>query len=357
MRLFFVLLCTVFLSAQQMKCQSGKCSGSKSITTKEQTLSKMAYDVKIKQLFNVRTIEVKKRKLHKELKLYGFVALDDSLSVAVTPYFSGYIEKLYVKNRYERVKRGQVLAKIYSSQVYKAKLEYINALNFNSKHPSPAMLKGAKERLLLMGVLPSEIVNITKTRRASRLTDIHALRSGIVMQNSALEGGYVDGKKSLFVISSLKRVWVEGEILQRYIGDLGSFENFVVKAKGTDKTFKTKRYLLYPKMKNKSATATLRLYIENPKEDLVDGMYVDIFAKGRAKKLLSLPKSAIIRKKGRWFVFLATKYEGIYKPKEVMLRYAGDDMYEVLDGLKEGDRVVDKALFLIDADAQLDGIF
>ena len=48
------------------------------------------------------------------------------------------------------------------------------------------------------------------------------------------------------------------------------------------------------------------------------------------------------------------KAAGAYELRRVKLGRAGDAMWEVLDGLKEGERVVQSGNMLIDGQAQLD---
>jgi len=50
------------------------------------------------------------------------------------------------------------------------------------------------------------------------------------------------------------------------------------------------------------------------------------------------------------------KGEGNFEPREVTAGLRSDDMREIVSGLKNGERVVASALFLIDSEAQLKGV-
>jgi Cu(I)/Ag(I) efflux system membrane fusion protein len=56
----------------------------------------------------------------------------------------------------------------------------------------------------------------------------------------------------------------------------------------------------------------------------------------------------------RNLVFL-DKGEGRFEPRDVTLGIESGGFYEVKRGLKEGDRIVASATFLIDAEAQIQG--
>ena len=85
-------------------------------------------------------------------------------------------------------------------------------------------------------------------------------------------------------------------------------------------------------------------------------MYAKLYASSEPRTRLLLPRTAVIRKNGRWYVFLATAFEGEYEPVEVKVAPADNRRYEVLEGLKEGEEVVNDALFMMDADAQISGL-
>ena len=48
---------------------------------------------------------------------------------------------------------------------------------------------------------------------------------------------------------------------------------------------------------------------------------------------------------------------GRYRPVTVTVGFKGDDLWEITSGLKEGDRVVDGAEFMMDADSKLQAVF
>ena len=82
-------------------------------------------------------------------------------------------------------------------------------------------------------------------------------------------------------------------------------------------------------------------------------MYADVTIKASIKKeSLLVPKEAVIRSGERNVVILALG-EGRFMAKEVALGVEGGQWYEVKKGLKEGDRVVVSAQFLIDSESRL----
>ncbi|RUM50019.1 MAG: hypothetical protein DSY85_14345 [Marinomonas sp.] len=106
-----------------------------------------------------------------------------------------------------------------------------------------------------------------------------------------------------------------------------------------------------------TALATVRLDVANFERKLIPGMFATIHAETAPKTVLVLPRTAVIRKMGKWYVFKAGEFEGEYEPVEVTVRPIDYDRYAILSGVKEGETVVNDALFLIDSDAQINGLF
>jgi len=81
------------------------------------------------------------------------------------------------------------------------------------------------------------------------------------------------------------------------------------------------------------------------------GVYCEVDVVLDFGKRLAIPADAVLMSGERKVVFLADG-KGRFEPREVRLGKAGEDWVEVLSGLKEGNRVVTSANFLIDSESQ-----
>lgn len=311
----------------------------------------------VEQLFNVRTIKVKKLLSKKEQINYGYIVAQDSRKIDVNAWFSGYVQTLYADTLYMKVKKGQALASVYSPEVYKAKQDYLNAIKFNAKRPALSMIQSAKTKLVLLGVNKTEINRVKSERKASRYTIIYAPVSGWIFEKSINQGSYINGKKTLFKITDLSVVWMEAKLFQNQLPDIDTLENFEVQIKGIEKTFAAQKNLLYPMLNPKEATATLRLTINNADEILKPGMYAKLYASTHSQSRLVIPRTAAMRKNGIWYAFLATEFKGEYEPIVIEIKALDNTHYEVLKGLNDGDTLVNNALFMMDSDAQINGVY
>lgn len=311
----------------------------------------------IEQLFNIKTTKVKTMRTTKEQVNYGYIVAQDSRKMDIHAWFSGYVTKLFADTRYKKVQKGEELAEVYSPEVYKAKQDYLHSLEFDKKHASPQMIKSAQTKLRLLGVSDSEIRRIEKTRKVDESTTLYAPQSGWIFEKNINQGASFNIQKKLFQIINLEKVWVEVKLYQDQIERLSHLETFIVKPKGTNKTYRAKKSLLYPILDPKEGTATLRLILENNDALLKPGMYAKVYASAPAKNRLVIPRTAAIRKNGTWYAFLATEFKGVYEPIAIEIQPLDTEYYEIIQGLKEGDMVVNNALFMMDADAQINGIY
>ena len=316
-----------------------------------------AHTPTIEQLFNVKTIKVKTMTTAKEQINYGYIVAEDSRKVDIHAWFSGYVTKLFADTLYKKVEKGDALAEVYSPEVYKAKQDYLHSLEFDKKRASPQMIQSAQTKLRLLGVSNTEIKHINSTRKVDEFTTLYAAQSGWIFEKNINQGASFSTKKKLFQIVNLEKVWIEVKLYQDEIEKLSLLEHFTVKPKGIHKTYTAKKSLLYPKLNPKEATATLRLLLDNDEALLKPGMYAKVYASADAKSRLVIPRTAAIRKNGIWYAFLATEFKGEYEPIVIKIKPLDSQHYEIIQGLKEGDTLVNNALFMMDSDAQINGVY
>ena len=309
----------------------------------------VAKEATVAQLFSVQTVKVKSNTHSKTMKSFGFVKVDDSLVYDVTPRFGGFVEVLYADKLYKYVKKGEALAKVYSPEVLKAKDEYKNSLKYGK---NKTMTQSAKTKLQLLNVPSSEI----NTKVTDSTTLISPAR-GYIFQKNLNNNSAFKAKDTLFEIVNLESVWVEVKIHQEQLSTLKGVNNFTLTTPSLTQTFKAKSDGIYPKLDEKEESFTLRLEVKNPKNLLKIGMYMSVDMKQKEQTYLTLPTTAVIRKNGLFYVFIVGEYEGEYEPLEVEVEVLNPNTYIIKSGLSENEEVVNNALFMMDSDAQINGLY
>jgi len=311
----------------------------------------------VEQLFSVQTVQVQQQTRSHSKKNYGFVKADEARIYDISPRFGGYVEKLYGDKIYKYVQKGQALVSVYSPEVYKAKEDYLNAYRYTKNKKNKGMFLSAKRKLELLGISKKEIQTLLKTKKISANTTLYAPISGYIFEKNIEKGGAFNKKSKLFRIINLDEVWVEVKIFEEQLPWIKKAENFSVHFKTTDKVYTTRNKLLYPNLDPKEATLTMRLRLQNKEQLLYPGMYASVISKDTPKSYLTLPQSAVIRKDGKYYAFVTGEFEGEYEPVEIRVKPLNNQTYIVLEGLSAGDEVVNNALFMMDSDAQINGLY
>jgi Cu(I)/Ag(I) efflux system membrane fusion protein len=110
-------------------------------------------------------------------------------------------------------------------------------------------------------------------------------------------------------------------------------------------------------------TTLVRIDIPNPDGQLRPGMYANVAADIDAGEGLTIPLDSVLPYGSQMLVFVDGGL-GKLEPRLIhvgrqFLEFAGENeerYYEIISGLQEGERIVSGANFLIDAEAQVQGV-
>jgi Cu(I)/Ag(I) efflux system membrane fusion protein len=128
------------------------------------------------------------------------------------------------------------------------------------------------------------------------------------------------------------------------------------------KSFAAKVSFIDPNINDPTRSAKVRVEIPNPViptnsgspgRELLHRIFAEAIVKVEIPEVLTVPRTAVIATGTRTLVYL-DRGNGVYEQRSVKLGRAGDDLWEVLEGLSPGDRIVTTGNLLVDAQAQLD---
>lgn len=304
------------------------------------------------QKMGVRTAVVTKGPLRRVIRTIGAIDYNETALADVTTKFRGWIEKLYVDSTGKQVRKGEPLFDIYSPDLYNAQNEYVLALN----QGGTGGLKGsARQKLKLFDVSEDQIAQLEKTRQPQRTLRVDAPIDGIVVEKNAVQGQMVEAGMKLYRLADLGIVWVQSQIYEQDLAllKLGQ-EAAVTLSYLPDRKFIGRVTYIYPTVDEKTRTARVRMEFHNPGLFLKPGMFatVELNAEIEPSALL-VPDSAVLRSGEKNTVFAALD-NGHFEPREVTLGpRAENNMYEVMSGLQEGERVVTSGQFMLDSESQL----
>jgi Cu(I)/Ag(I) efflux system membrane fusion protein len=156
-------------------------------------------------------------------------------------------------------------------------------------------------------------------------------------------------------IADLSVVWVWAQFYENEIGLLKKDLPVSIRTSAyPGEEFKGKISIIDPFLNDISRTARVRVDVENANFKLRPDMYVNVELKLQMGEGLAVPVSAVLPTGLRNIAFV-DKGEGKLEPHFIELGRKCGDVYELKSGLKEGERVVNSANFLIDAEATVQG--
>jgi len=276
------------------------------------------------------------------------------------------------------------------------------------RETAAATVEASREKLRLWG-LTAEQVQAIETR--GTLTDQITLTSpvdGIVIHKNAQEGQYVKTGDRIYTVADLSRVWVE---LDAYESDLpwlryGGTVTFTSEA-WPGETFTGTISFIDPILDTATRTVRIRVIVDNPENNLKPGLFVRAVVHPRlardgqvtdpdlagkwispmhpevvkdgpgscdvcgmplvpaeelgyvaaepANAPLVIPASAVLLTGTRAIVYVEVpgKEKPTYEGREILLGPKAGNTYLVRRGLHEGERVVTRGAFKLDAELQI----
>ncbi len=310
------------------------------------------------KIAEVSTSKVERKAPYKEVYLPGKVMADERRISELTSRFSGRIEKLYVNFTGQKVRKGQVLAKIYSPELVTAQRELFEALKF--KETNPGYYKAARNKLKLWDLSEKQIDEITDSGNVKFYFDVLSPLTGTVTMRMVSLGDYVKEGTSLFEIIDLSHVWIMFDAYENDIPWIKLKDKIKFKIKSIpNKVFESTVTFIDPVLNPKSRVAGVRAELNNPKGLLKPEM----LASGSLKTMLPgsgdqllVPKSAVLWSGKKAVVYVRTNnHQNMFRFTEILLGADAGDSYVVLEGLNDGELVATNGVFKIDAAAQLKG--
>jgi multidrug efflux pump subunit AcrA (membrane-fusion protein) len=190
-------------------------------------------------------------------------------------------------------------------------------------------------------------------RQPSRTFPLIAPITGIIDQIKATSGQQVASGAELLNIVNLSTVLLEAQVFEK---DLPVVREST-RASFTSSSLSGEIYTIGTAdgdgrlvsigqtVNEQTRTVPVIYEVKNPFNRLRDGNFVEITIDTSGnKQVLAVPKSAVVREQGEAFVFVFDGGE-TFERRPVALGAEASDFYEIVSGLKEGERVVIEGVY------------
>ena len=327
----------------------------------------------------------------------GKILVPENSMAVIGPVNEGRIVRLYA-GQGTRVRKGQKLADLESSDIDQAEADYLKALadyqnalrssaaevklaqqsydrnkllyeqkitagkNLqsaehdlevakasaeNSVNGTKAALTAARRHLLILGLNDATIDALAKRTDLAATFSLNSPIDGIVVERNATVGASVGTDANLFKIIDLSHVWIDADVFERDLPRVRTGQDVKLTVTAfPQSTFSGKVILINSVVDPETRTVKVRTEVANPDGRLKPDMFANVqIVTDVNRAAISIPQSAVLNDDGKTIVFVA---EGnAYKKRQVQAGIQNNDRVEIVDGLNAGDKVVVKGNYLL----------
>ena len=324
----------------------------------------------------VKIAPVARTTLMRRIETPGFVQqIEPAKHVRVQAPFEARIAALYFKPG-QWLESGKPLATLESETLRAAEQAHVALLEkgapMETKSPDSAsetaaaaskvepmtIVEESRQRLTRLGLSTEDILQLERKRVATSKLTLYAPYPGVITNLQVAAGDSVKSGAVLFDLGGLARASVLANAFQRDAAWIQSGQPVEVRLPHvSSQTWSGVVNQAAVSIDPSSQNIGVKLSFTAPAHLLKSAMYVVATIHGDAHRgVLAVPQEALIRTESEDRVIVALG-DGRFRPVRVRVGIETGGMAEILSGLREGDKVVVSAQFLIDSESNLQASF
>jgi Cu(I)/Ag(I) efflux system membrane fusion protein len=292
----------------------------------------------------------------KGFSLDGNLAFNEQNKKRITADFHGRIDAFYIDYEGQEVKKGQVIAELYSPEIESLQRELLIA---NAKKTENLRLFEASVRKLRnWNISQADIDQILASQTIQQRIKIRSPFQGIVTNLSVRNGNHIERGDLLFEVNDHSQLWAEFQVYEKDVANvrLGDAIRFTTRS-FPNKEWDAKVIFVSPVLDERKRTFTVRADVENKNLALKPSFLVRGEVRQTAKENTGLwiPKSAVLWTGKRSVVYEQVSSEGQFGflMREIETGITKGDYIEVVSGIDKTTEIAVSGVFSIDASAQI----
>ena len=303
------------------------------------------------QLANIKFTEVNECLVGPNKSYTGVLKVNELSAVNISSRTKGRIQKLFFKNTGETVHKGDSLYQIYSDELVAAEREYStlqsNNWNFNGKYEPSLILE---DRLLYLGMLPSQIEQLKKDGKILFSITIFSPVSGTIRSINITEGQFVTAGLTLFGLANYNTLWLEAQVYPEDLQYLKvGMQSIVTIPVAGNIAVESNISSINPSFEQGKNVILIRTLIDNPDKNLYPGMLALLSVQAQKSYGIVIPVSAVIKDKNGSRVWIRNE-NGSFSGRIVTTGIQSEDSVLIVKGLDNTDFVVTSGAYLLNSE-------
>ncbi len=312
----------------------------------------------------VTLTRARSEELERSIRATGEVVWDETRMTTVSLRFGGWAEHLHADFTGRFVRAGEPLLDVYSPELVSAQEDLLAAARLagtltTSRVPGSvdrgsSVVEAARERLRYWNISEADIQAVEESGEVQSTLTLTSPFGGYVVEKEIQAGERFEAGTPLYRLADLSRVWVEVDVYERDLRfiELGTPVEVEVVAYPGDAIQGVVSYI-HPDVSRDRRTARVRIELPNPEGLLKPGMAGTARAQvSVTDAAVTVPRDAVMHTGDGAVVFVGHD-GGFYEIRSVQVGAEAGDRTQILSGLEEGEAVVSRAGFILDAESRL----
>lgn len=308
-------------------------------------------DPSFQQNLAIRYATVEQAVMGNTLLTNGILQANERQVAILQTRASGFVQRVYGHAVGDMVRQGSPIADISIPEWTGEQTEFVAVLQTRDR----ALIQASKQRLQLLGIPQHVIHTVERTRRVQSNITLSAPVSGFIDSLDVRNGMALAMGQTLAIIKGINPIWLEAAIPETQIAGIKRGSKVEVTFTAYPQIVSGKVIDILPTLDTTSRTIKVRIELPNKEAQLKPGMFASVKLSSNPQSSLIVPEQAVIRTGTRNIVIVAHE-QGRFEPVVVQLGQSDGNKIAILEGLKVGQKVVISGQFLIDSEANLQGV-
>ncbi len=330
-----------------------------------------------------------------EFRTEGKIAIDQNLSTRIFAPYAGRVTELMVAPG-DQVQKGQLLFVIAAADSVDAQKDFVVALTTRNKAVSQVnlaqiverrmsslakdkaasqrewqeaqasltaaendsrsaeiALQAARNRMRLVGKTDAEIEAFEKTGALTPDAPVYAPLAGTVLQRKVGIGQYVSAgagdSDPALLIGDTSKVWIVAYVRETDVAKVQIGERLVFKVMAQpDRVFETRIDYVAPGIDPDTRRLLVRATVDNADGFLKPEMFASVtIVDSDGEPMSAVPLEAVIYEGSNAHVWVVDDDQGV-ELRQIKLGQSSGRLIQVLDGLRQGEKIVTRGSLFID---------